>query len=271
MPAPARSVPPGCVAAPSARPSGRRPWRCRNSRASPSAGRRACAGARGRPDRRTARASRRARPARSSTVSNSGATSSGTRLRRVVVLDATGDARQRQHRQRVGGAAAHADDVQADGVFAMRAPDFAHCAEHFQRRRRDIRSSVFARRVAGAAADAINACRRSTCASAGSATPSPHRQRALANASSCTAESWRRSSAARWKPKVRARHSTRCRAKRPACSPRWCSRLASINSQVGDEVVGAFVAVRLLARRSPPASRPSGRAGAGMACRPGAA
>src|SRR3546814_13236547 len=55
-------------------------------------------------------------------------------------------------------------------------------------------------------------------------------------ASSCTAESWRRSSAARWKPKPRTRRSTRCRAKRPAWSPRWRSEERRVGKELSVRV-----------------------------------
>ena len=69
---------PACAAGPSARPSGHRPWRCRSNPASPSGGRRARADG---CDTTGSANNARITPGaacRSSTVSNSGATSSGT-------------------------------------------------------------------------------------------------------------------------------------------------------------------------------------------------
>src|SRR5690606_40956330 len=58
--------------------------------------------------------------------------------------------------------------------------------------------------------------------------PSPS---AAAIARACTVDSWRTSSRARWKPKVRSRHTSRRTENQPAWMPRLCSRLWRIMSR----------------------------------------
>ena len=50
--------------------------------------------------------------------------------RHGIVLDAAGHPSQCKHRQRIGGSAAHADDVGAERVFAITCAGLAHGAEH---------------------------------------------------------------------------------------------------------------------------------------------
>ena len=56
----------------------------------------------------------------------------------AFVVDAAGDPRQRQHRQRVGGAAAHADYVRPERARAVTRAQARDGAEHFQRRCRSL-------------------------------------------------------------------------------------------------------------------------------------
>ena len=57
----------------------------------------------------------------------------------ALAFRAAGNARQRQHRQRVGGVAAHADDVGAEGIGAVALARRLHRAEDLQRGRRRFR------------------------------------------------------------------------------------------------------------------------------------